>query len=112
MKKAPVRHKNLEDFQGSYLPLPEKVTWQNLRQMTTQIYANLTEKKEKKQRRNTNKKHGTVDGRGGGIVEDREPMRTKAKARPNLKLAPRSEAKEQDATQVNNQASPPQSTFI
>jgi hypothetical protein len=30
-------------------------------------------------------------------------MRTKAKARPNLKLTPRSEAKEQDATQVNHQ---------
>jgi len=37
IKKAPVRHKNLEDFQGSYLPLPEKVTWQNLSQMITQI---------------------------------------------------------------------------
>jgi hypothetical protein len=33
----------------------------------------------------------------------RKMMRTKAKARPNLKLTPRSEAKEQDATQVNHQ---------
>ena len=71
-KKAPVRNKNLEDFQGSYLSLPEKVTWQNLRQMTTQIYANLTEKKEKKQRRNKNKKRGTVDGCDGGGVADKE----------------------------------------
>jgi len=47
-KKAPVRNKNLKDFQGSYIPLPEKVMWQNLSQMTTQIYANLMEKKEKK----------------------------------------------------------------